>query len=101
MSPTTRADLLAASEDIIRNILQGALPAGAPVYLFGSRARGDCRWNFDFDFWVDADLSRASIQSIEEQLEESIVPFGVDLVCTRQLQGEFGKRVKQEAKRWM
>ena len=71
------------------------------VYIFGSRSRGDYRWNSDFDFWVDADVAREKILEIEEQLEESIVPFGVDLVCTSQLQGEFGKRVIQEAKRWM
>lgn len=97
----TRAELLNASEEIIRNVLRGALPADARVYIFGSRSRGDNRWNSDFDFWVDADLPRDKFLEIEEQLEESIVPFAVDLVCTRQLQGEFGKRVKQEAKRWM
>lgn len=97
----TRDELLTASEVIIRNVLRGALPADAPVYIYGSRARGDNRWNSDFDFWVDAEVAREKILWIEEQLEESIVPFGVDLVCTSQLQGEFGKRVKQEAKRWM
>ena len=97
----TRSERLNASEEIIRNVLRGALPAGAPVYIFGSRSRGDFRWNSDFDFWVDADVPREIILEIEEQLEESIVPFGVDLVCSRQLQGKFGKRVKQEAKRWM
>ena len=97
----TRAELLNTSEEIIRNVLRGARPAGAPVYIFGSRSRGDYRWNSDFDFWVDADVAREKILEIEEQLEESIVPFGVDLVCTSQLQGEFGKRVIQEAKRWM
>ena len=71
------------------------------MYIFGSRSRGDFRWNSDFDFWVDTDVPREIILEIEEQLEESIVPFGVDLVCTRQLQGEIGKRVKQEANRWM
>lgn len=97
----TRAEFLSASEEIIRNILRAALPAGVPVYIFGSRSRGDYRWNSDFDFWVDADLARDKILEIEEHLEESIVPFGVDLVCTPQLQGEFGQRVIQEAKRWM
>ena len=97
----TRADLLAISEGIIRNILRQALPAGVPVYLFGSRSRGELRWNSDFDLWVDADIPREKILSIDEQLEESIVPFEVDIVTTHQLRGEFGNRVKQEAIRWM
>jgi predicted nucleotidyltransferase len=96
-----RTDLLTASEAIIRDILRGTLPAGVPVYLFGSRARGDCRWNSDFDFWVDADVPRENVLAIQEQLEESIVPFRVDIVCTPQLQGEFGKCVQREAIRWM
>lgn len=97
----TRVDLLAASEEIIRNILRCTLPAGAPVYLFGSRSRGDRRWNSDFDLWVDADVSREDILTIEDQLEDSIVPFGVDIVTTHQLKGEFGQRVKREAILWM
>lgn len=100
-SNMTRADLLAASEEIIRGILHRTLPAGATVYLFGSRSRGDRRWNSDFDLWVDADVPRESILTIEDQLEDSIVPFGVDIVTTRQLQGEFGQRVRQEAIQWM
>jgi predicted nucleotidyltransferase len=97
----TRADLLAASEEIIRNILRLTLTAGVPVYLFGSRSRGDRRWNSDFDLWVDADVPREDILTIEDQLEDSIVPFGVDIVTTCQLKGEFGQRVRQEAIRWM
>lgn len=95
----TRDDLLNTSEEIIRNVLRCALPAGAPVHIFGSRSRGDNRWNSDFDFWVDAEVPHEKILVIEARLEESIVPFGVDLNCTRQLQGEFGMRVKQGEKR--
>ena len=97
----TRTGLLAASEEIIRSILLRTLPAGAPVYLFGSRSRGDRRWNSDFDLWVDADVPRERILAIEDQLEDSIVPFGVDIVTTRQLKGEFGHRVRREAIQWM
>ena len=100
-SKMTRADLLAASEEIIRSILRRALPAGVPVHLFGSRARGDYRWNSDFDLWLDADVPREDILTIEDQLEDSIVPFGVDIVTTHQLKGEFGQRVRQEAIQWM
>ena len=97
----TRAELLQLSETTIRDILRRNLPAGVPVYLFGSRARGTARWNSDFDLWVDADLPREVILSIEEQLDDSIVPFKVDIVTTPQLRGEFGARVAQEAKPWM
>ena len=77
-----RAELLLASENIIKNILRRTLPEGIPVHLFGSRSRGDCRWNSDFDLWVDSDLPREDILAIEEQLEESIVPFRVDVLLS-------------------
>jgi len=41
-----------------------------------------CRWNSDFDLWVDSDLPREDILAIEEQLEESIVPFRVDVLLS-------------------
>jgi predicted nucleotidyltransferase len=71
------------------------------VFLFGSRARGDNRWNSDYDLWIDADLPRQTLADIQDELEESIVPFNVDLVTTPALTGVFGDRVRNEAKRWM
>jgi len=96
-----KSDLLQVSEENIRKILVKHLPADTAVYLFGSRARGDGRWNSDFDLWVDAVLPSETIVEIGEDLENSIVPFEVDIVTTDQLKGEFGKRVTQEAIQWM
>lgn len=96
-----RIELLRISEECIRAILSKHLRMNTPVYLFGSRARGDGRWNSDFDLWVDAALPNETIIEIEEDLEDSVVPFEVDIVTTPQLQGEFRKCVIQEAKPWM
>lgn len=71
------------------------------MYLFGSRARGDARWNSDYDFWVDFAVDRKTIAEIEDELEESFVPFHVDIVTTEQLKGRFGELVRQEAKAWI
>ena len=96
-----RSDLLRISEESIRAILAKRLPANTHVYLFGSRARGDGRWNSDSDLWVDASLTNETIIEIEADLEDSVVPFAVDIVTTAQLKGEFGQRVTQEARQWM
>lgn len=96
-----RSDLLRISEESIRAILAKRLPANTHAYLFGSRARGDGRWNSDFDLWVDASLTNETIIEIEADLEDSVVPFAVDIVTTAQLKGEFGQRVTQEARQWM
>ena len=96
-----RAELKAASETFIRETLRRHLRENIPVYLFGSRARNVARWNSDYDLWIDADLPNATIAKIQDELEESFVPFKVDIVTTPKLQGKFGQCVKLEARQWM
>lgn len=97
----TRQQLLERSTAQLREVLKAGLPTHTPVYLFGSRAREDNRWNSDFDFWIDADIAPATLAELGEQIEESFIPFHVDFVTTNQLAGRFGEMVRKEAKRWM
>lgn len=96
-----RSELTTASEAFIRKQLASCLPPEVPVYLFGSRARGVARWNSDYDLWIDADVPQSAINEVIERLDESFVPFKVDIVSTPKLRGVFGDCVKAEAKRWM
>jgi predicted nucleotidyltransferase len=97
----TRSELLKASEEYIRGTLQKHLSGHPSVFLFGSRARQTERWNSDFDLWVDADIPDAVLVSVTEDIEESFVPFKVDIVTTPKLRGRFGEIVRAEAKPWM
>ena len=96
-----RQELIIKSEAYIRNLIKDHIPMQARVYLYGSRARNDNRWNSDYDLWIDADISRRVIADITEQLDESFVPFKVDIVTTPQLHGVFSDHVKAEAILWM
>lgn len=96
-----RQQLQECSESFLRDLLRTNLPARTPVYLFGSRARGDNRWNSDFDLWIDADIDAATLAHVGEVVEESFVPFHVDIVTTRQLTDRFGAEVRKEARRWI
>lgn len=96
-----QSDLREASEAFIRNELRKHLPQGARVYLFGSRARQTARWNSDYDLLVDADVPDRVITEILEEIDESFVPFKVDIVTTAKLRGRFGECVRAEAKPWM
>lgn len=96
-----REDLTKLSEEYIRQLLKKHLPESSRVYLFGSRARKDGRWNSDYDLWIDAPISRYQIMELNDALEESFVPFKIDLVTTEQLNGRFGEQVKKDAVRWM
>jgi len=97
----TRQELINQSEAYIRQRLKERIPSQARVYLYGSRARHDNRWNSDYDLWIDADTPRKVIAELTDQFEESFVPFKVDIVTTPQLKGRFAERVKKEAIPWM
>lgn len=96
-----RSELKTTSEAFIRQTLRKHLQANVPVYLFGSRANDTARWNSDYDLWIDADLPSTLIADIQNELDESFVPFKVDIVITPKLRGKFGEIVKLEAKPWM
>jgi len=96
-----RSDLRIASEKFIRDELRKYLPEGVRVYLFGSRARQTAGWNADYDLWIDGEIPDQVITQIVEEIDESFVPFKVDMVTTAKLRGRFGERVRSEAKPWM
>ncbi len=97
----TRQELISQSEAYIRLRLKERISSQARVYLYGSRARHDNRWNSDYDLWIDADTPRKVIAELIDQFDESFVPFKVDIVTTPQLKGRFAERVKKEATPWM
>jgi predicted nucleotidyltransferase len=96
-----RQQLVERSESYLRELLQNSLPPDTPVYIFGSRAGKDARWNSDFDLWIDADIDPFTLARFGDVLEESFFPFHVDFITTRQLAGRFGAAVRHEARRWM
>ncbi len=96
----TRQELISRSESYIRQVLIEHIPSQAQIYLYGSRAKGDNRWNSDYDLWIDGEISSRKLRELIEELEESFVPFSVGIVTTSQLTGRFGARVRQEARPW-
>jgi uncharacterized protein len=96
-----RHQLTALSEAYIRSLLKNRLPQGTPVYLYGSRARRDQRWNSDYDLWVAARLPPELINELEEVIDESFVPFKVDIVTNANMRGRFGDQVRKDAIRWI
>lgn len=97
----TRQELIIQSEAYIRQLLKAHIPPHARVFLYGSRAHCDNRWNSDYDLWIDADISREALAELTDQIDESFVPFKVDIVTTPGISGRFAERVKQEAIPWM
>lgn len=96
-----RQQLTALSEAFIHELLQKHLPRGVRVYLYGSRARRDQRWNSDYDLFVDAELPPGLLGELDELIDESFVPFKVDIITKENLRGRFGDQVRKDAVRWM
>ncbi len=83
-------------------VLDGLADCPANVYLFGSRATGTSRPTSDIDVavWPLAELPRGTLALIREALDESLVPFTVDLVDLRDTDEGFRARVLAEGIAW-
>jgi predicted nucleotidyltransferase len=86
---------------IFASCSKSTLPSQVGVYLYGSLARRDRRWSSDYDRWIDADISRQVIAEMTDKLDQSFVPFRVNIDTTPQFEGRFAERVKGEAIPWM
>ena len=72
------------------------------VFLFGSRACGNARHYSDIDIGVigNAKLSSIIKAEIEMELEESIVPYKVDIVDFYAVSAEFKKYALEKIIQW-
>jgi predicted nucleotidyltransferase len=70
--------------------------AGGQLWVFGSRARGDHRKFSDLDILVAGPVPLGLISSVGEKLEESSLPFRVDLVFEPNLAESYRDRVLRE-----
>ena len=87
----------------VRRIVVGALGDRAvDVFLFGSRATGTARRASDVDVGVlpREPLPTGLLATIRERLEESTVPFAVDVVDLSRVDEAFLRRVVEEGMRW-
>jgi predicted nucleotidyltransferase len=78
--------------------------AGRPVrvFLFGSRAKGDASAVSDVDVALlgPGRLDRGWLARLRERLEESTIPYKVDLVDLNDVANEFRNVVFRSAKEW-
>jgi predicted nucleotidyltransferase len=89
-------------EEVRRIVLEGLGNRPAKVFLFGSQARGDARRGSDIDVAVlpGEPLPAAVLARIRETLEESRVPYDVDLVDLARADEDFVKSALTEAILW-
>jgi uncharacterized protein len=87
----------------VRRIVLDVLDAEeVRVYLFGSCAIGSPRGTSDIDVAVEPlhGSGTLSLAELRERLEESDVPYDVDLVDLSTVSPEFAQRVRREGVVW-
>ncbi len=91
------------SEDkkIIIDIIKKELPR-ARIFLYGSRARRDNRPESDVDIALDDNqkIENFTLSAIREAIEESTVPFMVDIIDLNAVSGDFKKEILKDGVLW-
>ena len=103
MLPFTGSAILEESlSEVRRLVLDGLRPHRATVFLFGSRAIGGAREGLDIDVAVLPleSLPKDTLSNIREALEESTIPYRVDLVDLGNAAKSLRERVLREGIRW-
>lgn len=81
---------------LVTSLLQKHLP-GVAAWAYGSRARWNARPDSDLDLVVFADRSQsASVSALREALEESSLPYRVDLLVWDEIPDNFRPNIEKE-----
>jgi predicted nucleotidyltransferase len=91
-----------AVEELRRIVLAALGEHDAAVWLFGSCARGEPRQHSDIDIAIlpRDELSSAFFAELEADIEESTVPYDVDLVDLRNADPALVAEVRREGVKW-
>lgn len=90
-------------EDRIIKIIREIIPdPQLKIILYGSRARGDARATSDYDIAIDLSekIPDRFISRIKEKLENSDIPYKVDIVDLNGIAEELKQRIIREGKLW-
>jgi predicted nucleotidyltransferase len=89
-------DITPTQQILLLELLQQFLP-GIPVWAFGSRVKGRARPSSDLDLVVFASQSqKPQVFALQEALEESSLPFKVDLLIWDDIPDSFKSNIQQQ-----
>ena len=102
LSHALRSDFTKDLAQARQIILRGLAPYRAEVYLYGSVAQGRGRRTSDIDIavWSEEPLPQGTLAAIRQEIEESNIPYPVELVNLQGADETFRERVVQEGILW-
>jgi predicted nucleotidyltransferase len=91
-----------AIEELRRMVLDALGEHDAAVWLFGSCARGEARQHSDIDIAIlpRDDLPSGFFGGLDADIEESTIPYDVDLVDLRRADAALVDEVRREGVKW-
>jgi uncharacterized protein len=91
-----------AIEELRRMVLDALGEHDAAVWLFGSCARGEARQHSDIDIAIlpRGNLPSGLLAELAADIEESTIPYDVDLVDLRRAEPALVEEVRREGVKW-
>jgi uncharacterized protein len=91
-----------AIEELRRMVLDALGEHDAAVWLFGSCARGEARQHSDIDIAIlpRDNLPSGLLAELAADIEESPIPYDVDLVDLRRAEPALVEEVRREGVKW-
>ena len=84
------SELYKLSTAFLKELLIKRLPANSKIFLFGSRVQGNYSTSSDLDIGIESEnLSPVLLTELKEVIEESFIPYHVDLVDFLQVSDSF------------
>ncbi len=97
----TAEQLYKKSEDILKNLLIKSLPSDSQIFLFGSRAKNNFSTSSDIDIGIIASqIDSKVLINLKDRIEESFVPYHIDLIDFTKVSPEFKKKAMENIVRW-
>jgi len=92
------------NKQLLKNIIFGTLGTNKDlqVFLFGSRAKGNPRPHSDIDIALlsNKPIALATMSLLREKIEESTIPYHVDIVDLATVSSNFRDKVLKEGEKW-
>lgn len=99
---TKRGIALNSLDEVRRLVEEALINYRARVYLFGSWATGKAHRGSDIDIAIEAEksISREALAHLRERLEESHIPYRVEVVLLNDADDALRRRILAEGVLW-